>query len=105
MFEIYKAINKQLNEALDTAFAQEALAAKEAGESLDPQLMPASKPEFGDFKVNGALTLARKIKQPPRHIAETIIRQLEKSSRFNDCFFWAHSADCGTITFRYRSRI
>ncbi len=84
MYQIYQEINKQLNKALNAAFAKEALAAKKAGESLNPQLMPASKPDFGDFQVNGALTLAKKIKQPPRQIAELIVKQLQKSKEFNN---------------------
>ena len=42
MFRIYQALNNQLSEAFNSAFAKEALAALEAGESLNPQLMPAS---------------------------------------------------------------
>ncbi len=83
MFQIYQEINKQLKEALNTAFAKEALAAKKTGDSLNPQLMPASKPEFGDFQVNGALTLAKKIKLPPRSIAEIIVKQLKMNDEFN----------------------
>ena len=39
MYQIYQEINKQLNKALNAAFAKEALAAKKAGESLNPQLI------------------------------------------------------------------
>ena len=41
----------------------------EADGPLDPQLAPASKPEFGDFQANGALPLAKPLKQAPRQIA------------------------------------
>jgi len=43
--------------AVERAFPEAAAAAGEAGAPLDPQLGPASKPEFGDFQANGALAL------------------------------------------------
>jgi len=42
---------------VERAFPEAAAAAGEAGAPLDPQLGPASKPEFGDFQANGALAL------------------------------------------------
>lgn len=52
------ALNRQLLGALGRVFPEAAAAARGSGERLDPQLGPASKPEFGDFQGNGALALA-----------------------------------------------
>ena len=47
---------------------------------IGSKLVPASKPEFGDFQINCALALAKEIKQPPRQIAQQIANQLEKDN-------------------------
>ena len=52
MLRIAQALDTQLREAMQRAFP-------DVDALLDPQLAPASKPEFGDFQANGALTLAR----------------------------------------------
>lgn len=52
--------------SLERAFPEAAAAAAGAGYPLDPQLAPASKPEFGDFQANGALALARPLRQASR---------------------------------------
>ena len=49
---------------------------------LDPQLAPASKPEFGDFQANGALPLAKPLKQAPRQIAGAIVEALQADPAF-----------------------
>ncbi len=49
---------------------------------LDPQLTPASKPEFGDFQANGALALARPLRLAPRAIAAAIVEQLAADPAF-----------------------
>jgi arginyl-tRNA synthetase len=49
---------------------------------LDPQLAPASKPEFGDFQANGALPLAKPLKQAPRQIAGAIVEALQANPAF-----------------------
>ena len=51
MLRIAQALETQLRGAMQRAFP-------EADAELDPQLAPASKPEFGDFQANGALPLA-----------------------------------------------
>lgn len=50
MLRIAQALETQLRGALQRAFP-EAWEATE-GEGLDPQLAPASKPEFGDFQAD-----------------------------------------------------
>lgn len=82
MLRLAHALERQLRAALERAFPEEAAAAREAGAPLDPQLAPASKPEFGDFQANGALGLARALGLPPRKIAEAIVAQLAAEPGF-----------------------
>ena len=82
MLRIAHALNSQLLGALERAFPEAAAAASEAGAPLDPQLGPASKPEFGDFQANGALPLARPLRLAPRAIASAIVAQLKADPAF-----------------------
>jgi arginyl-tRNA synthetase len=82
MLRLAHALERQLRAALERAFPEAAAAAREAGAPLDPQLAPASKPEFGDFQANGALGLARTLGLPPRKIAEAIVAQLAAEPGF-----------------------
>tara|TARA_Y100001968_G_scaffold297456_1_gene306460 strand:- start:52846 stop:54654 length:1809 start_codon:yes stop_codon:yes gene_type:complete len=84
MQQILVALTEQVENALEKAFPNESCIAKEAGKKLEPQIVPASKPEFGDFQINGALGLAKKIKQPPRQIAQAIVQQLRKNKKFEE---------------------
>ncbi|WP_320663381.1 arginine--tRNA ligase [Prochlorococcus sp. MIT 1223] len=97
MLELSSSLKKQLDLALQNAFPEECKAALAGGKALDPLLAPASKPEFGDFQVNGALTLAKTIKQPPRQIAQSIIDQLKKNEEFLNAFEYPIIAGPGFI--------
>ena len=77
MLRIALAVETQLRGAMQRAFP-------EAEATLDPQLTPASKPEFGDFQANGALPLAKPLKQAPRQIATAIVEQLQADPSFTD---------------------
>ena len=77
MLSLSHILESQLRESMQRAFpAVEAV--------LDPQLVPASKPEFGDFQANGALPLAKPLKQPPRQIAAAILEQLKADAAFTE---------------------
>ncbi|WP_320675526.1 arginine--tRNA ligase [Prochlorococcus sp. MIT 1300] len=82
MLTLSTTLGKQVKTALQQAFPQEIEEARIAGISLDPQLAPASKPEFGDFQINGALSLAKVIKKPPRQIAQAIVEELITEKNF-----------------------
>ncbi|KGG13185.1 MULTISPECIES: arginine--tRNA ligase [Prochlorococcus] len=82
MNSIYRTLESQITTAVTLAFPVLTTDAQRKGEYFNPQLVPASKPEFGDFQINGALPLAKIIKQSPREIAEAIIKQLEKDDDF-----------------------
>ena len=76
MLRIAETLEAQLRSAMERAFPDAAAAAQAEGRRLDPQLAPASKPEFGDFQANGALPLAKPLGQAPRKIAEAVQQQL-----------------------------
>ena len=76
MLRIAQRLEAQLRAAMQRAFAEVA--------APDPQLAPASKPEFGDFQANGALPLAKPLGQPPRQIAQAIVAQLAADPAFGE---------------------
>ena len=82
MLSLAHALESQLRAAIDRAFPEAAASARVSGTGLDPQLAPASKPEFGDFQANAALPLAKPLKQPPRQIAAAIVDQLMVDTAF-----------------------
>ncbi len=82
MLRLAQALDAHLRAAMERAFPAAAQAAREVGQPLDPQLAPASKPEFGDFQANGALPLAKPLGQPPRAIATAIVEQLAADPAF-----------------------
>ncbi len=82
MLKLSNAIGVQVQNALERAFPEATTTALANGKALNPQLAPASKPEFGDFQVNGALQLAKQLKQSPRHIALAIVEQLKTDEAF-----------------------
>lgn len=63
----------QFKQALVAAFGS-------AYAEVDPILGAASNPKFGDYQANVALSLAKKLGQPPRAIAEQLIQQLDVSN-------------------------
>ena len=75
MLRIAQALDTQLRGAMQRAFP-------EVDALLEPQLAAASKPEFGDFQANGALPLAKPLKQAPRQIAAAIVEQLQADAEF-----------------------
>ncbi len=76
MLRIAQRLEAQLRAAMERAFAEVA--------APDPQLVPASKPEFGDFQANGALPLAKPLGRPPRQIAQAIVDQLQADPAFGE---------------------
>ena len=64
-------LHQELSGYVQKAFDQ-------CGLSDDPiNLQPASKPEFGDFQINGVMAAAKKQKTNPRELAQKIIGALE----------------------------
>lgn len=63
-------LRHQFEQALVAAFGSDY-----AG--VDPMLVSASNPQFGDYQANVALALAKQLGQPPRAIAEQIAQRLD----------------------------
>jgi arginyl-tRNA synthetase len=82
MLSVLQTLRHQLQGAMERAFPEAAAAARAGGNPFDPQLGPASKPEFGDFQANGALPLAKPLGQAPRAIATAVVEQLAADPAF-----------------------
>jgi len=102
MLRIAQTLDAQLRSAMERAFPQAAEAAQAAGQPLDPQLAPASKPEFGDFQANGALPLAKPLGQAPRAIAAAIVEQLQGEPAFTELCLEPQIAGPGFINLTLR---
>jgi len=70
MTSILEAIRNSFSQALVKAFGEEYA-------DVDPMVVPATNPRFGDYQSNVALPLGKKLKLPPREIASQIIAKLE----------------------------
>ncbi len=82
MLEISARLEEALNRAFIKVFPIEDRSSKTFSILTGSNLVPASKPEFGDFQINCALSLAKELKQPPREIAQQIADQLQKDNDF-----------------------
>jgi arginyl-tRNA synthetase len=60
----------KFKQALISAFGDEVA-------EIDPMLVPASNPKFGDYQCNIAMSLTKRLKKNPRIIAAEIIEQLD----------------------------
>lgn len=70
-----KTIKTCLKDAAVKAFGEEL-------SDIEPTVDNASNPSFGDFQSNMALTLSKRLKKPPRAIAEQIVSGLQADSLF-----------------------
>jgi arginyl-tRNA synthetase len=68
---------------------------------IDPELRPATKPQFGHFQSNVALRLAKSQGRPPRQVAQAIVEALDVS----DLCEPLEIAGPGFINFRLRSDV
>jgi arginyl-tRNA synthetase len=101
MLRIAQTLEAQLRVAMERAFPQAAEALAD-GHGFDPQLAPASKPEFGDFQANGALPLAKPLGQSPRAIAAAIVEQLQGQAAFTELCLEPQIAGPGFINLTLR---
>ena len=62
MLSLSCILQSQLRAALERAFPEVSTVASNSAILLDPRLVPASRPEFGDFQANCALSLAKSLK-------------------------------------------
>ncbi len=68
---------------------------------VDPELRPATKPQFGHFQTNVALRLAKSEGQPPRAVAQRIVAEL----RLDDLCEPLEIAGPGFINIRLRTDV
>jgi arginyl-tRNA synthetase len=68
---------------------------------IDPELRPATKPQFGHYQTNVALRLAKSEGQPPREVATRIVARLEVA----DLCEPPEIAGPGFINFRLRTEV
>ncbi|WP_269622261.1 arginine--tRNA ligase [Prochlorococcus marinus] len=97
MQRVFQLLKKEIENTILSIFPETRCSETKSGFILDSHIVPASKPEFGDFQINSALSLAKVIKQPPRHIAEAIVKKLEQNQSFNDFCLPAQIAGPGFI--------
>ncbi len=50
-----------------------------APEGADPMVVPASRPEFGDYQVNGIMSVAKKLGENPREFAQGVVDTVKLS--------------------------
>lgn len=70
MTTILEQLKTKVSQALVSAFGNEFA-------EVDPLVVPASNPSFGDYQSNIALPLAKQLKQPPIAIAKQIVENLK----------------------------
>ncbi len=63
------------------------------------QVVPATNPQFGDYQWNGALPLAKTLKQKPRDIAQRVLERLDVS----DIAQTPEIAGAGFLNFRLKT--
>ena len=68
---------------------------------VDPEMRPATKPQFGHFQSNVALRLAKQQGRPPREVAADIVAQLD----IDDLCEPLEIAGPGFINFRMRTDV
>ena len=73
----------------------------EAAAGIDPEMRPATKPQFGHFQSNVALRLAKIEGVPPRQVAQRLVEQI----RLEDVCEPLEIAGPGFINFRIRNDV
>ncbi|GAB2484625.1 arginine--tRNA ligase [Luteococcus sediminum] len=68
---------------------------------IDPEMRPATKPQFGHFQSNVALRLAKSEGRPPREVAASIVEKLQ----LDDLCEPLEIAGPGFINFRIKSQV
>jgi len=68
-----KSITGQLKKLFQSALVQ---ILGDEGQNVDPLIRPAGDEKFGDYQSNVAMSLAKKLKQKPRDVAQQIIDAL-----------------------------
>jgi len=70
MNSIIEQLKIRFTQALTTAFGSDLV-------GIDPMVVPASNPKFGDYQSNISLSLSKQLGQPPRVIAQKLLEHLD----------------------------
>ncbi|MFN6234237.1 arginine--tRNA ligase, partial [Microcystis sp.] len=70
MTAIIQQIKERFSQSLVKSFGENFAA-------TDPLIVAASNPRFGDYQCNISLSLAKELKQKPREVAATLLKNLE----------------------------
>jgi arginyl-tRNA synthetase len=89
-----------LKELLEARLAP-ALKAAGAPEGSPVALTVSTKPEFGDYQMNGAMGAAKRLKRPPRELAEAVLA----AANLDDLVSEASIAGPGFINLRLRETV
>ena len=89
---IVAQITLRLQQALVAAFGEDFV-------GTDPMLAATNNPKFGDYQSNLALSLSKKLGQPPRQVAQAIVDQFESG----DMFETPQLAGPGFINLRFKA--
>ncbi|RMF26108.1 MAG: arginine--tRNA ligase, partial [Cyanobacteria bacterium J083] len=92
MESIIEILRQRVSQATVSAFGQDLA-------NVDPLVVPATNPKFGDYQCNVALSLAKQLKQNPRAIATAIVEHLE----VNDICQKPEIAGAGFINFKLKT--
>ncbi|MCC2667142.1 MAG: Arginyl-tRNA synthetase [Gammaproteobacteria bacterium] len=74
MSTLKKTLQKIFSDAITQAF----------GQSVDPLVQVASRPEFGDYQANFALGLAKQMGAKPQEIANKVVEILKENPTFSE---------------------
>ena len=66
--------------ALDAALRQAVAQAFPEAADADPVVRPSNDPRFGDYQVNGAMGLGKRLGRPPREVAQAVAAQLDAAA-------------------------
>ena len=89
---IVAQITLRLQQALVAAFGEDFV-------GTDPMLAATNNPKFGDYQSNLALSLSKKLGQPPRQVAQAIVDRFESG----DMFETPQLAGPGFINLRFKA--
>ncbi len=48
-------------------------------DEVNPNVITASKPEFGDYQANGVMALAKRLRRNPRELGAELLTRLESA--------------------------
>lgn len=69
---------QSLKQSLNSLF-QQTMATVTGVADCNPNVVTASKPEFGDYQVNGVMAVAKQLKRNPREVAQEVVDAIQQN--------------------------